>query len=182
MKHIIVILLTILPLLAPTHNIRAYADWNYICKLIQPYNRSSKARIASCILWSAYDNGLDPKLVARVAKRESDFRWWVISPYGARGIMQVTRHWDHVLYTLGDARLTAKLLATSNHTRYWLRIGYNIEGGCRVLKHYTSKYGLALGLLAYNIGDGGKNKAFQAARRRPELALRYDYVQEVIGE
>lgn len=180
MRLLLAIVFCLLQLIGSHETFEAHEDWAYLSRIMQPYNRRCKARMIQCILQRSEQFDLPSRVVGRLIRRESDFRHWVQNNYNARGLMQVTPHWDHILYTLGDKELNLKLLKTGDHDRYWKRIGYNIHGGCKVLSIYRKRYSLPLALLAYN--RGSNSKYFKLALVHPIFWVEDDYVQEVLGD
>jgi soluble lytic murein transglycosylase-like protein len=179
MKAIAASLLCLLQLIAAPARIEWHDDWAYITRLMEPYNRRSKHRIAECTIKYSYKYGHDPKMISRLQRRESDYRHWIINGYGAHGLMQVVpRHWNHIPHSFD--KVSPRLVRTGNYSWWWTRIGYNIEGGCKVLAYYRSRYPLPLALLAYNRGEN--SKYFRLALQHPIFWVEDDYVQEVLGE
>jgi soluble lytic murein transglycosylase-like protein len=111
-------------------------------------------------------HGVDPRLVAAVARRESRFRTRAVSPVGARGLMQLMPR-------------TARWLGVKDS----FNARQNVFGGTKYLKMLLDQYNgnLELSLAAYNAGPGAVKKhrgvppyretrAYVAAIRRDYLA------------
>ena len=113
----------------------------------QVFNSSASAKVphelSSAIADASRMHGVDPRLVAAVARRESAFRADVVSSAGAIGIMQL----------MPD---TARYLGVQN--AYDAR--ENIFGGTRYLRTLLDTFGgdLDLTLAAYNAGPGAVAK------------------------
>lgn len=92
---------------------------------------------------AARQNGLDPRLLAAVARRESRFTPSAVSPVGARGVMQLMP-------------ATARFLGVSDS----LDARQNIFGGAKYLRMLldTFRGDLDLTLAAYNAGPGAVQK------------------------
>jgi len=118
------------------------------------------AEFASHIQDASRKHGVDPRLVAAVARRESAFRPRVVSPVGAVGIMQLMP-------------ATAKYLGVEDS--YDAR--QNIFGGARYLRTLLDRFDgdLDLTLAAYNAGPG----AVQKYRGIPPYAETRAYVAAV---
>jgi soluble lytic murein transglycosylase-like protein len=121
---------------------------------------AAPAEFASFIQDASRKHGVDPRLVAAVARRESAFRPHVVSPVGAVGIMQLMP-------------ATAKYLGVEN--AYDAR--QNIFGGARYLRTLLDTFNgdLDLTLAAYNAGPG----AVQKYRGIPPYAETRAYVTAV---
>ncbi|WP_419715698.1 lytic transglycosylase domain-containing protein [Bacillus bombysepticus] len=87
--------------------------------------------------------GVDPNLVKKVVKTESDFKPETVSRAGAMGLMQ-----------LMPANVKEQGVKDPFNPRQ------NIEGGVKELKGYIKKYNgdLVLSLAAYNAGAGNVRK------------------------
>lgn len=111
----------------------------------------SKARLttpvpsafASIISDAAASHGVDPRLVAAVARRESAFNPNAVSPVGASGLMQL----------MPD---TARYLGVSNV----FDVRQNVFGGTKYLRTLLDTFegDLDLALAAYNAGPGAVRK------------------------
>jgi soluble lytic murein transglycosylase-like protein len=99
--------------------------------------------LTPAIVDAARAHGVDPRLVAAVARRESAFNPMALSPVGAAGIMQLMPS-------------TAKYLGVEDV--YDARA--NIFGGTRYLRELLDAFGgdLDLTLAAYNAGPGAVQK------------------------
>jgi len=100
--------------------------------------------------------GLDPELVLAVVQVESGFDRFAISPYGARGLMQVMPFWKK---EIGHPR--DNLFHPQTNLRY----------GCTVLSHYLKqeKGNVGRALARYNGSLGMKvypTKVFTALKTR----------------
>jgi soluble lytic murein transglycosylase-like protein len=113
--------------------------------------------LAAIIEDAARENGIDPRLVAAVARRESRFQRTALSPVGAMGIMQLMPR-------------TARSLGVMD--AYDAR--QNIFGGAKYLRMLldTFRGDLDLTLAAYNAGPG----AVQKHRGVPPYRETRDYV------
>jgi soluble lytic murein transglycosylase-like protein len=105
--------------------------------------RSAPSHLAPFIQEAARAYGLDPRLVAAVARQESGFNPIAVSPVGARGVMQLMP-------------ATAKYLGVNDS----FDARQNIFGGTRYLRTLldTFKGDLDLTLAAYNAGPGSVAK------------------------
>ncbi len=114
------------------------------------------------LLTAAADrNGLDPALVAAVARAESGFRVDAGSPAGARGLMQLMPS-------------TAAGLGVTDI----LDPAQNLGAGSRYLKQQIDRFGdLRLALAAYNAGPGAVSR-FGGV---PPYAETQTYVDRVLG-
>jgi hypothetical protein len=101
--------------------------------------------------------GVDPKLLAAVAEVESSFDPTVTSPAGARGLMQLMPG-------------TADSLGANP----WDPASA-IDGAARYLKDAISRFGVAGGLAAYNIGPGA------VARNGGGVGSAHGYVDKVLS-
>lgn len=127
---------------------------------------------AELINAAAQSHGLDPRLVAAVASRESRWNPNAVSPAGACGIMQLMP-------------ATARMLGLSDI----FDVKQNIDGGARYLRSLLDTFNgdLDLTLAAYNAGPGAVQrygsvppfpetrayvKAVRAAYDSPHLSLR----------
>jgi soluble lytic murein transglycosylase-like protein len=112
------------------------------------FNSSARATavpeyLSPFIADAAKAHGVDPRLVAAVARRESAFNPNAISPVGASGVMQLMPS-------------TAKFLGVSNV----FDARQNIHGGTRYLRKLLDTFNgdLDLTLAAYNAGPGAVAK------------------------
>lgn len=101
---------------------------------------TERARVARAVVASAVEHDVDPYLVASILLVESSGDPFAISRRDAVGIMQI-----HVP-TWGE------LVDTEGINLF--RVEDNIELGTRILKDYTSRYGLWDGVIRY-LGAGG---------------------------
>lgn len=101
------------------------------------------ANLAAIIREAASRHGVDPRLVAAVARQESAFNATAVSPVGAVGVMQLMP-------------ATAKFLGVRNA----LDARENVLGGTRYLKMLLDTFDgdLDLSLAAYNAGPGAVEK------------------------
>jgi soluble lytic murein transglycosylase-like protein len=101
------------------------------------------AALAPIIQAAAYQHGIDPRLLAAVARRESRFRPNAVSPVGAQGVMQLMPK-------------TAKWLGVEDS----LDPRQNIFGGAKYLKMMLDQFdgNVELSLAAYNAGPGAVKK------------------------
>jgi len=111
------------------------------------------SEIPALIEYYSKANGIDPRLIVAIIRRESTFNPIVTSPKGAHGLMQI----------MPD---TAKFIA--NNKNFKVRFGTidpnnmydpetNIKAGTWYLRYLTDKYGLyglEIVLAAYNDGPG----------------------------
>jgi len=106
-------------------------------------NTAVPVYLAAIIEDAARENGIDPRLVAAVARRESRFQRTALSPVGAMGIMQLMPR-------------TARSLGVMD--AYDAR--QNIFGGAKYLRKLldTFRGDLDLTLAAYNAGPGAVQK------------------------
>lgn len=101
------------------------------------------AHVETAIHEAARQHGLDPRLVAAVARRESAFDEYAVSHVGACGIMQLMP-------------ATARYLGVTDV----FDARQNIFGGARYLRTLLDTFGgdLDLALAAYNAGPGAVEK------------------------
>jgi len=86
-------------------------------------------------------HGVDPRLLASVAKAESGLRPDAVSPAGARGLMQLMP-------------ATAESLGVDPFDP-----GQAVDGAARLLRSHLDRYGSTeLALAAYNAGPGAVNR------------------------
>jgi soluble lytic murein transglycosylase-like protein len=99
--------------------------------------------VATQIATSAKTHGVDPRLVAAIARQESGYHAAAVSRVGARGIMQLMP-------------ATARFLGIANI----FDIRENIDGGTRYLRTLLDTFhgDLDLALAAYNAGPGAVQK------------------------
>jgi soluble lytic murein transglycosylase-like protein len=99
--------------------------------------RVSRDMIIRIILQAAAEEGIDPALLLAMAMSESRLDPFVVSPRGARGIMQLMPE-------------TAKKWGCANS----MDIYQNVKGGARYLKFLLARYdgSLRLAVAAYNAG------------------------------
>lgn len=157
-------------------------DRIYLEKIMDKFHVKHKERIRNRIQFYAYLYDHPVKIVGRMAATESGFRYYAISKwYKARGLFQVRNSWDHVLYIIDNGKLGKKLseMENPNHAKYWLRIGYNIEGAMYILRYLKKKYGTyPLSLTAYNHGEYSDIiKACVAGELKPENVR---YVRKIL--
>lgn len=111
------------------------------------FNSSAKAKVPRDIEAAIHDaarqHGVDPRLVAAVARRESAFNANAVSNVGACGIMQLMP-------------ATARYLGVNDV----FDAKQNINGGTRYLRTLLDAFGgdLDLALAAYNAGPGAVQK------------------------
>lgn len=101
--------------------------------------RGAAGRFADAIQASADRNGLDPSLLAAVARVESNFDPFAVSPKGACGILQLMPK-------------TAQRFGVRNV----FDAGQNVEGGARYLRFLLDRFDgdVTLALAGYNAGEG----------------------------
>jgi soluble lytic murein transglycosylase-like protein len=108
-----------------------------------PVNSNVPIHLASIFADAGRTHGVDPRLVAAVARRESRFNARAVSPVGACGLMQLMPS-------------TAKYLGVSNV----FDARENVFGGARYLRTLLDAFDgdLDLTLAAYNAGPGAVRK------------------------
>jgi soluble lytic murein transglycosylase-like protein len=101
--------------------------------------RRAAGRYADAIAAAADRNGLDRALLAAVAKVESNFNPYAVSPRGACGILQLMPQ-------------TAKRFGVTNV----FDVAQNIDGGARYLRWLLDRFDgrVELALAGYNAGEG----------------------------
>jgi soluble lytic murein transglycosylase-like protein len=101
------------------------------------------AHLDAAIHDAAREHGVDPRLIAAVARRESAFNESIVSDKGACGVMQLMP-------------ATARYLGVTNV----FDARQNISGGARYLRTLLDTFGgdLDLALAAYNAGPGAVQK------------------------
>lgn len=124
---------------------------------------SGDSAIDSAIVSAANKYGVDPALVAAVAKQESGFNQEASSGAGARGIMQLMPE-------------TAKGLGVNPDDMV-----QNIEGGAKYLAEMLKAFGgnVEMALAAYNAGPGNVEAAGGDMSRLPKETQ--NYVPAVMG-
>lgn len=124
---------------------------------------SGDGAIDSAILTAARKYGVDPALVAAVAKQESGFNQGSASGAGARGIMQLMPE-------------TAKALGVNPDD-----MAQNIEGGAKYLAEMLRTYDgdVEMALAAYNAGPGNVEAAGGDMSKLPKETQ--NYVPAVMG-
>ena len=120
------------------------------------------AYLSAAIADAAKTHGVDPRLVAAVARRESALNPAAVSPVGACGLMQLMP-------------ATARFLGVSNV----FDVRENVSGGARYLRTLLDTFNgdLDLTLAAYNAGPG----AVQRYNGVPPYAETRAYVRAVRG-
>lgn len=108
-----------------------------------PLRGALPPHLSSLIAEAAQTHGIDPRLVAAVARRESAFNPRAVSPVGACGVMQLMP-------------ATARFLGVSDV----FDPRQNIFGGARYLRTLLDTFegDLDLALAAYNAGPGAVEK------------------------
>ncbi len=131
-------------------------------------NAPMPAYLAHAISDAAKTHGIDPRLLAAVARQESRFNPAAVSPVGACGIMQLMP-------------ATARFLGISNV----FDARQNVFGGARYLRALLDTFhgDLDLTLAAYNAGPGAVQKyngvpPFRETRRYV-AAIRANYEREL---
>lgn len=120
--------------------------------------------LAPLIQAAAQHHGIDPRLLAAVARRESRFRPHAVSPVGAQGVMQLMPR-------------TAKWLGVEDS----FDARQNIFGGAKYLRMMLDQFNgnVELSLAAYNAGPGAVKKHRGIPPYRETLqyvaAIRNDY-------
>ncbi|MEW6583585.1 MAG: lytic transglycosylase domain-containing protein [Actinomycetota bacterium] len=120
------------------------------------------ADVAPLIRAAAAEAGVDPTLVAAVARAESNFRPDAVSPAGAQGIMQLMPG-------------TARGLGVTDPFDAW----QSLRGGARYLRQQLDRFGgdTTLALAAYNAGPG----AVARSGGVPPYAETQAYVRRVLS-
>lgn len=128
----------------------------------------------SLLTQKALAHGLNPRLLAAVARAESDFDPLALSHKGARGLLQL------MPATAERFGIDPKLLWEPEH---------NVEAGARYLAFLGERYKgqLALVLAAYNAGEGavarhGGVPPYRETRGYLQRVLDYLGVDEATGE
>lgn len=124
---------------------------------------SGDSAIDSAIVAAARKYGVDPALVAAVAKQESGFNQGAASGAGARGIMQLMPETAEALGVNPDDMMQ------------------NIEGGAKYLAEMLKAYDgdIEMALAAYNAGPGNVEAAGGDMSRLPKETQ--NYVPAVMG-
>ena len=123
--------------------------------------RKAAGRYADLLAAAADRNGLERALLAAVAKVESNFDPYAVSPRGACGILQL----------MPD---TAKRFGVTN----MFDVEQNVEGGARYLRWLLDRFGgrVDLALAGYNAGEG----AVERSGGIPPFAETRSYVLKVL--
>jgi soluble lytic murein transglycosylase-like protein len=117
--------------------------------------------LAPLVRQAAQANGVDPALVAAVARAESGFNPTAVSPAGAQGLMQLMPG-------------TARGLGVTDP----FDPAQSLNGGASYLRAQLDRFGdPALALAAYNAGPGAVSRAGGI----PPYAETQAYVQRVLG-
>ena len=105
--------------------------------------RRAAGRFADAIAAAADRNAIDRALLAAVAKVESNFNPYAISPRGAAGVLQLMPH-------------TAKRFGVNNV----FDATQNIDGGARYLRWLLDRFKgrVELALAGYNAGEGAVDR------------------------
>jgi len=132
--------------------------------------RSSARALAEAIWHESKKHALDPLVILAVIKIESEFRPAAVSPYGARGLMQLLPAVAHSLAE--DADLDAWEGETSLHDPVT-----NIKLGAFYLARLKEKFGdLTVALTAYNRGPTWVQKQIEN-----RIALPEEYARKVLS-
>ena len=113
------------------------------------------ADIRQLLLEAAARYGVPAPLALGLAKQESGFRPGAISPAGAIGVMQLMPG-------------TARELGVDPYN-----VNQNIDGGMRYLKAQIDKFGIPMGLAAYNAGPGRVQRHLQTGSPLPAETQKY---------
>jgi soluble lytic murein transglycosylase-like protein len=129
-------------------------------------------RYYTVIRLNAIKYDLNQMVIARMVKRETEFRWWRVGGVGEVGPMQVRpRFWYDVHKKINNA----------HDTNSMSQIGNGVAVGCHVLDVYKKRFkSLPVALLAYNRGPNTE----KVRRANNGLLIAYfdDYVMEVLGD
>lgn len=124
---------------------------------------STKRDIKKLLADEARAQGVDPDLVLKMAKQESDFRQGAVSKKGAQGIMQLMPE-------------TAKDLGVDPTDPR-----QNIKGGVTYFNQMLKKYGnIPDALGAYNFGPGNYDKYLAGQLELPTETK--DYIEKISGK
>jgi soluble lytic murein transglycosylase-like protein len=162
--------------------LRKNPSGDYILKIVSQYRPNQAERYKQVILSNAEKYNLDPLLILQVIKVESRFKWWARSGKDALGPMQVMpRYWKHLLYRIADDELKKKLMIYGPQDKYFQRIGYGVQAGCYILRHYINNNDGNVMLALIDYGYGPNTRAKRRAVSRGLVYIReLDYIKKVI--
>jgi hypothetical protein len=171
MKHIFIyLILAVLCLYAPP---REQNDWDrakiFILENTTNYSHAYRQRLCDAILFYGWKYQLPLYLWAKQIHVESRFNRHAVSSANCRGLTQIGRYWMYVFYRVDNGRLGRylKRKGRTDLTRYYHRVGYNLDAGGYIMRKLINKHGChKIALLRY----GYKTSAFKKHRKNPDKA------------
>jgi soluble lytic murein transglycosylase-like protein len=139
-----------------------------------------KHRYYCVIKANALKYNLDEYLLAKQIHAESTFKWWTGNDiaFGAMGVRP--KYWSHVLYRI-DTNLIQYLETEQDHIKYLKRIGYGIEVGSYVMRHYLDRNDNNYPLALIGYWAGMNSKEYRRAKRSDEYLRNNDYLNKILN-
>ena len=151
---------------------------HYTMDKMKDFKSGYKDRVWHCISKYSKQYQLCPYLLSRQIAVESDYYHTAKSSKGALGLGQIMpNHWGHVLYIVDDGKLGKYLLRKKkiDHSRYFLRVAYNVEATAIIMRSLINKHGnYATAYLYY----GHTRKTAKKFIKNP---YRTKYVRDILG-
>lgn len=192
MKYILMIIMASISLIGSSeieelHYDIPESDWQYCYRLARKYtDKKTSKRIADVVKRDSFKYRLPGKWIANQIEVEGQFYPRAKSHKDAIGLMQIRWfYYTNKLYKLDNGKLGKHLRRRRRqgkpvyYTRYFKRIGYNIEMGCDIMSDLIKKYdNYGLALIAYVAGESSDR--FRACRKNPEMVTNYRYVRRIM--